>query len=246
MSCNSTSPAWSPARTSRPRARTPSRMATAQPMARRGPSKVARVPSPVLLTCRPRNRSSWRRTKRSYPSSSSFHRRSPSSAARAVEPTMSVNITVVRTRSDAIIGQSPVRKDCIWARTASRRRYMACADRAAPRIEPLECGLRGSGHGPHAGRHHLLCGAPGSAHESLAARLARRSRAACAPSALSSLGWQSRAVSADPRTVAFAVGHARVHDSEGRRRDSPSNLRSPPGDTRLDGRARRSDSPGRA
>jgi hypothetical protein len=32
--------------------------ATAQAMARRGPSTVARVPSPVLLTCRPRNRSS--------------------------------------------------------------------------------------------------------------------------------------------------------------------------------------------
>jgi hypothetical protein len=37
----------------------------------------------------------------------------------AVEPTISVNITVVRTRSERDIGQSPVRKDCISARMES-------------------------------------------------------------------------------------------------------------------------------
>ena len=66
-------------------------------IARAGPSNRARKPSPVVLTSRPWNRSSWRRTWASCLPSSSFHRSSPSSTARFVEWTMSVNSTVAST-----------------------------------------------------------------------------------------------------------------------------------------------------
>src|SRR5438552_10313625 len=59
---SSHSPVWSPALISIPSGPTPSRMAQAQRMARAGPSKVARKPSPVVLTSRPRKRVSSRRT----------------------------------------------------------------------------------------------------------------------------------------------------------------------------------------
>ena len=51
----STSPVWSPARTSRPSWGAPAQMDWAQRMARAGPSNVARMPSPVVLTSRPGN-----------------------------------------------------------------------------------------------------------------------------------------------------------------------------------------------
>src|SRR5207247_2339743 len=59
---SSHSPVWSPALISIPSGPTPSRMAQAQRMARAGPSKAARKPSPVVLTSRPRKRVSSRRT----------------------------------------------------------------------------------------------------------------------------------------------------------------------------------------
>ena len=52
-------------------------------------------------------------------SSSSRHARSPSSAARSVEPTMSVNITVASTRSCSGVGRTPVRNSCTSSSTAS-------------------------------------------------------------------------------------------------------------------------------
>ena len=58
----------------------------AQRIARAGPSKVARKPSPVRLTSRPRWRSSARRKSASWRSSRTRQSRSPSSAARSVEP----------------------------------------------------------------------------------------------------------------------------------------------------------------
>src|ERR1700692_2998813 len=50
------SPVWIPARISIPSGRISSAMAQAQRTPRAGPSKVARMPSPVDLTSRPRNR----------------------------------------------------------------------------------------------------------------------------------------------------------------------------------------------
>src|SRR2546423_4837018 len=82
-----------------PRGCTDSEMATAQRTARAGPSKVARNPSQRFFTSLPRKRVSCCRTASSYRSRRVRHCRSPISAARFVEPTMSVNITVARTRS---------------------------------------------------------------------------------------------------------------------------------------------------
>ena len=56
------SPVCTPARTVRPRPCARSRIAPAQVTARAGPSKVARNPSPIVLSSRPRKRSSSRRT----------------------------------------------------------------------------------------------------------------------------------------------------------------------------------------
>lgn len=61
------------------------RTAHAHSMARPGPSKAARTPSPAAFTSRPRNRSSYRRTIRSRESRSPRRFRSPSSAARRLD-----------------------------------------------------------------------------------------------------------------------------------------------------------------
>ena len=84
-------------------------------MPRAGPSNVARNPSPVVLISLPRNAVSSRRTAASCASSSSVQRRSPSAAARSVERTTSVNMTVARTRSGSSATRVPVRN----ARTSS-------------------------------------------------------------------------------------------------------------------------------
>jgi hypothetical protein len=55
------SPVWTPVRSLMPNARTVSRVIHAHRMARAGPSKVARNPSPAVSTSRPRNRASSRR-----------------------------------------------------------------------------------------------------------------------------------------------------------------------------------------
>ena len=78
----SISPVWSPARISSPRRAPPSRMA-AQRIARAGPSKVARKPSPVALISRPLKRASCRRTMASCASNRSPQDRSPEHAARS-------------------------------------------------------------------------------------------------------------------------------------------------------------------
>jgi hypothetical protein len=62
-------------------------IAGAQRTARAGPSKVARKPSPVCFTSRPRNRMSCWRTISLCCSSVARHMRSPSAAARFVEST---------------------------------------------------------------------------------------------------------------------------------------------------------------
>jgi hypothetical protein len=70
----------------------------ARRMARPGPSKVARIPSPVVFTSRPSNSPTRRAASSSCTSSSWRQRRSPSRPARSVEATMSVNSTVASTR----------------------------------------------------------------------------------------------------------------------------------------------------
>ena len=80
--CSSTSPVCSPARTSTPSGRAAAAIACAHEIARAGPSNVARMSSPRVLTSRPRKRSSSRRTAARNVSSSSRHLRSPSSASR--------------------------------------------------------------------------------------------------------------------------------------------------------------------
>src|SRR5215216_4433688 len=99
-----TSPVWTPARIWTPPPRSRSRRAVAQRMARPGRSNRARMPSPVDLTSRPWSWPTSSRATRSWVSSSSAQRRSPTSRARSVEPTMSVNSTVARARSPASVG----------------------------------------------------------------------------------------------------------------------------------------------
>jgi len=65
------------------------------------------------------NRASSRRTAASYAARSSRQRASPSSAARAVDPTMSENMTVASTRSGSAAERAPVRNSSISPRTAS-------------------------------------------------------------------------------------------------------------------------------
>ena len=79
--CSSHSPVCTPARMSSPIPRTDSTAASAQRIARAGPSKLARKPSPAVSISLPRKRSSWRRTAAWCASSSSRQRRSPSSVA---------------------------------------------------------------------------------------------------------------------------------------------------------------------
>ena len=85
------------------------RMLSAQRMARAGPSKQAKNPSPVVLISRPRETLSSSRTILSWVSSSVRQRVSPSDAARSVEPTMSEKSTVVSTRSTMVSRVAPVK-----------------------------------------------------------------------------------------------------------------------------------------
>ena len=66
----------------------------AQRIARAGPSKMARKPSPIVFTSRPRWRASSRRTVASWRSSSVSPAPVAEPAAMSVEPTMSVKRTV--------------------------------------------------------------------------------------------------------------------------------------------------------
>ncbi len=95
----STSPECNPTGTSSPTARRRSRIARAHRIARAGASKSARNPSPVVLISRPPCAIELGRTSSSWRSSSSRQLRSPISAARSVDSTISLNITVARTRS---------------------------------------------------------------------------------------------------------------------------------------------------
>src|SRR6516165_9765053 len=96
-----------------PNAGTASRIAIAQRIARCGPSNIARKPSPEVFTSRPRKRASCERTTASCASSNACQSRSPISAARRVESTMSVNSTVASTRSSTKSAWCPVRNSAI-------------------------------------------------------------------------------------------------------------------------------------
>ena len=87
------------ARSSSPRSASASTTARAQRIARARPSRVASRPSPRLLIVWPSKRSSSAAATASCRSKSSRQRRSPSSAARSVDRTTSVNRTVASTRS---------------------------------------------------------------------------------------------------------------------------------------------------
>ena len=95
----STSPKWRPARISSPSGRSASMMAMAHTIACAGRSNIAKKPSPAVSISLPRNCFSCARTTRWWRATRSRQARSPMLAARSVEPTISVNMTVARTRS---------------------------------------------------------------------------------------------------------------------------------------------------
>ena len=96
------------ARISRPRSPSVRRTACAHAIARAGPSKLAKTPSPAVSISRPRNLAISDRTAAWWRAISSRQARSPSCAARSVEPTMSVNSTVARIRSGSWRPPTPV------------------------------------------------------------------------------------------------------------------------------------------
>ena len=106
-SWSSHSPVWIPARMSTPRGRTASIAAWAQRIARAGPSKVAKKPSPAVSRSCPRKWASWRRTEAWWRASRSRQARSPRSVASRLESTMSVNRSVVSTLSGIVGAASP-------------------------------------------------------------------------------------------------------------------------------------------
>jgi len=106
---SSTSPVCSPPRISMPSWASRRRMAGAQRIARLGLVNVTRKPSPVVFTARPSKRAISLRTATPWAPRRSRQRRSPSSAARWVDPTMSVNRTVRSTRSFGVTCRIPVR-----------------------------------------------------------------------------------------------------------------------------------------
>jgi hypothetical protein len=116
---SSTSPVCNPARICSPMLRSSSRSAAAQRIPRPGPSKVAMSPSPVVLTNRPPHSSTTRCASSSCTSRSLRQRRSPSSLARSVEPTMSVNSTVASTRLGSGTRWPPVRNSSISCSASS-------------------------------------------------------------------------------------------------------------------------------
>ena len=77
------------------------------------------LPSPRCFTTRPRNRLASSSARRSCPPRSSLQRRSPSSCARSVEPTMSVNITVRTARPNRqLTGRgASISTTGLWAQT---------------------------------------------------------------------------------------------------------------------------------
>ena len=105
-------------------ARTASAIARAHRIARAGPSKVARKPSPAVSTSRPRKRASCAPHERVV----ALEQLAPARGRRAraavsVEPTMSVNITVASTRSGSCaVTRRRVRNSSISSRTRRRRR----------------------------------------------------------------------------------------------------------------------------
>lgn len=93
--------------------------AMAQRIARCGPSNIATKPSPEEFTSRPRNRASSDRTTASCASSSACQPRSPISAARRVESTMSADAghsraCITRWADDTVLA---------WPATTGRWRF---------------------------------------------------------------------------------------------------------------------------
>ena len=133
-----------------------SAIAEAQRTARAGPSNVARNPSPECFSPRGRGTapSCWR-TASSCRSSSARHCRSPSSAARLVESTMSVNSTVASTRSSSASAASrsgtPRSRRRSGRQSRSKRNMVLarqldvfCAGNVCPQIAPASTLDRGS------------------------------------------------------------------------------------------------------
>src|SRR6266545_2749699 len=105
-------------------------MASAQRIARAGASNRARKPSPVVLISCPPWAANCLRTSSSWRSSNSRHRRSPTCAARSVDETMSLNITVARMRS----GSEPEGNGEVWpaANAPISRRVTPGESKASP------------------------------------------------------------------------------------------------------------------
>ena len=129
----STSPVCTPARTSMPRSCTADVIACAHRTPRAGPSNVAKKPSPAVSTSVPRNLPSMARTTPWCCSTRSPHPLSPSSAAFSVDPTMSVNMTVARTRS----------RSASSSRTAATKRSIS-SSRSSCRPITNRCSLPGN------------------------------------------------------------------------------------------------------
>ena len=115
----STSPVCTPARIWTPSVESACWMPSAQRIARAGPSKTAKKPSPAVSISSPAKRSSSRRTTVWCCSTRRDHAESPSCRAVSVEPTMSVKRIVARTRSATGAGRAPVRNSSISSRSGS-------------------------------------------------------------------------------------------------------------------------------
>src|SRR5438128_1093078 len=107
-------------------------------MAWAGWSNVAKNPSPAVSTSRPWNRLSWRRTSAWCALTICRHRLSPTSTALSVEPTMSVNNTVVSRRWGASDRRGMAVVSAPGRAQARARPKRALPDRLALRLEGLE------------------------------------------------------------------------------------------------------------
>jgi hypothetical protein len=135
------------------------------------------MPSPVLWTSRPPNSSPSRPVSSSCTFSSSRPRRSPSSPARWVEPTMSVNSTVASGRVGWATRRTPVMNRSTWSRRAPASPRTATARSLVARsVSLLGSALRGSARARPGRAGNPAGAAQGSAPGSAAGSSMRPSR----------------------------------------------------------------------
>ena len=113
----SSSPVWTPQRTSIPASVASRQIVSAHRTALLGPSNTLIVPSPVTLTSSPPLVSTASRTSRSCEERISRYRASPTRASSSVEETTSVKSTLPRNRSASAEWTVPVATSSMWSAT---------------------------------------------------------------------------------------------------------------------------------